>query len=84
MHGVKEDAHCYPQKTGHHDTLLLAFESYPVMMAILSELGEAAAQFSPVSRVRFVLFFFVQTLLQFGYDTSKRLVNKEWVGRTLL
>jgi hypothetical protein len=70
MHGAKEAIHRYPQKTGHHDMLLLAFELYPVMMAVLSQLGEAAPRF-------FVFFFFVQTLLQ--YD--ERGIGEERVGQ---
>jgi hypothetical protein len=67
MHGVKDSFRSHPRTTGNHGKLLLAFESCPMMEAILSELGEAAAQFHPVPRVRFVLFYFVpQALLRYG------------------
>jgi hypothetical protein len=70
MHRVKEENHTCWSSEETRGKLLLAFESYPVMETIPTEHCEAVAQFPPVhvrfppARVRFVLFFFVQTLLQ--------------------
>jgi hypothetical protein len=81
MHGVKEDFRRHSRRTGHHAKLLLAFESCPVMVAILSKLCQAAASFFLTFYFLVVFSFVLSVVEALQYKDTSDWLRNSWSAR---